>query len=348
LRLEPPNSFDYFPYMRELRGVTIPRLAVAGGVVIALSLTALPDARAATGNAAAAPAAAGAVRGLDVSAYQHTKGPIDWLRIARMGFTFAGVKASEGTYYSNPYYRSDTRAAAAAGLAVLPYVFANPRRAGGRATASFAVGVTGNLHGPGQLPFVIDLENDPYKKADDCYGRRVPVMIKWIAGFLSQAHRMTGKWPIIYTTAAWWQQCTGSTMQFRQDPLWVAAFGAPAPAVPSPWHQWAFWQYANNGSLPGLGHVDLDYYRPTGDLPTLRAPAKPESKKPGSKPKKPRGKTKKPKSHPKKPRSHPRPAGKPKPKKPEPKKPEPKKPEPKPKKPRPGKPGQKWVPRPKP
>jgi GH25 family lysozyme M1 (1,4-beta-N-acetylmuramidase) len=337
LRLEPLNGFDYFPYMSKLRWVTISRLAVAGGVVIALSLTAVPGARAAAGSAALAPAATGAVRGLDVSAYQHTKGPIDWLRIARMGFAFAGIKASESTYYSNPYYLSDARAARAAGLTVLPYVFANSRRAGGRATASFAVRVTGPLRGPGQLPFVIDLENDPYKKADDCYGRRVPVMIRWIAGFLSQAHRMTGKWPIIYTTAAWWQQCTGSTTQFRQDPLWVAAFGAPAPAVPSPWHQWAFWQYANNGSLPGLGHVDLDYYRPTGDLPTLRAPAKPEPKR---KPKKAKSNPKKAKSHPKPKPKKPKPKPKSKPKKPKPKP----KPKPKAKKWRPGRPDPKRKP----
>jgi GH25 family lysozyme M1 (1,4-beta-N-acetylmuramidase) len=332
--------------MSKWQGVTVSRLAVAGGVVIALSLTAVPGARAADGSAALAPAATGAVRGLDVSAYQHTKGPIDWLRIARMGFAFAGIKASESTYYSNPYYLSDTRAARAAGLAVLPYVFANPRRAGGRATASFAARVTGPLRGPGQLPFVIDLENDPYKKADDCYGRRVPVMIRWIAGFLSQAHRMTGKWPIIYTTAAWWQQCTGATTQFRQDPLWVAAFGAPAPAVPSPWRQWAFWQYANNGSLPGLGHVDLDYYRPTGGLPALSAPAKPKPKKAKSHPKR----KPKPKSKPKKPKSHPKPTSKPEKPKPKPTakpkhtaKPKPK-PKPKPKKSKPEKPNPKGKP----
>ncbi|HEY0938177.1 MAG TPA: GH25 family lysozyme, partial [Trebonia sp.] len=228
--------------------MTILRAAAAGSVAVALSLTAVPGARAAAGPGGLA---APAVRGLDVSAYQHQGPPIDWPRISRLGFNFVGIKVSEGTYYRNPYYLSDARSAAGAGLAVLPYVFADPRRAGGRATASFAASVTGTRRGQAQLPFVVDLENDPYKKADNCYGRRVPVMLEWITGFIAEARQLTGQWPVIYTTDAWWRQCTGATTRFGRSPLWLAAFGAADPSVPAPWHQWAFWQYADNGAVPG-------------------------------------------------------------------------------------------------
>ena len=255
--------------MNMSRAVTVLRATTAAGLTVALSLTAAPGARAAAGGPAGP-----AVRGLDVSADQHKGPPIDWLRISRLGFKFVGIKASEGTYYHSPYYQSDARAATAAGLAVLPYVFANPRRAGGRATASFAASVTGTLRGPARLPFVVDLENDPYQKADNCYGRRVPVMIEWITGFIAESRRLTGKWPVIYTTDAWWRQCTGATTRFRPSPLWLASFGTSVPSVPAPWHQWAFWQYADNGSLPGLDQVDLDYYRPTDGLPDLRGPGR--------------------------------------------------------------------------
>lgn len=258
------------------------RVTAAGGAALVLSLATAPGAHAApglpadpdTGAGAARPALARPlaplVRGLDVSSYQHGKRPINWLLLARHGIRFVAVKASEGTYYRNPYYQSDGREAVTAGLAVMPYAFANPARAGGAATARYAVRVTGSLRRPAQLPLVIDLENDPYRAGADCYGLNRRSMIGWIAGFVGQARALTGKWPVIYTGANWWRECTGATSRFRRDPLWLAAFGGTRPAVPSTWRHWTFWQYNNAGRLPGMGPTDLDYYQPTADLPALR------------------------------------------------------------------------------
>jgi GH25 family lysozyme M1 (1,4-beta-N-acetylmuramidase) len=268
LLLEARDCIDYVPYVKTLLRVTISHIAVVGGVAAALSLAAVPGARGAAAEPASPP-----VRGLDISAYQHTRAPIDWGRLADQGVRFIAVKVSEGTYYTNPYYPADARAAVAAGLGVMPYAFANPSRSGGAATASFAVRAVRAALKPGGLPLVVDLENDPYKKAADCYGVGIPAMISWITGFTARAEALTGKWPIIYTTADWWQECTGSTGQFRRDPLWLAAFGGTLPTVPSPWGHWTFWQYDNAGFLPGIGQTDLDYYQPTSGLPALRAPA---------------------------------------------------------------------------
>jgi GH25 family lysozyme M1 (1,4-beta-N-acetylmuramidase) len=248
-------------------------------MTLALALASAPGAHAAPGapagpQAAAAPArAAYPVRGLDISSYQHSRTPIDWRLLARHGISFVAVKVSEGTYYDNPYYRSDVRAAAAAGLAVLPYVFANPASAGGAPTARYAVRAAGgarSLRGPGRLPLVLDLENDPYRAGDDCYGLRSRRIIGWIAGFIGQARKVTGKWPVIYTSALWWRECTGATIRFRRDPLWLAAYGGTRPVVPPTWRRWTFWQYDDAGRLPGIATTDLDYYQPTGDLPALR------------------------------------------------------------------------------
>jgi GH25 family lysozyme M1 (1,4-beta-N-acetylmuramidase) len=275
--LKRKGSIDYFPCMNMLRRVTILRAAAAGGAAVALSCALVPDASAATAAPAAPMAPAQAVRGLDISAYQHTGQPINWRQLARDGLRFVSIKAAEGTYYVNPYYSPDSRAAAAAGLAVFPYVFANPAAAGGAPTARFAVGATGVRRGLA-APLVVDLENDPYKN-DNCYGLKPPAMTGWIAGFIGQVHALTGRWPVIYTTALWWQQCTGSSSRFGDDALWLAAFAAAPGAVPSPWRQWAFWQYADNGSLPGIGPVDLDYYRPTGGMPGLEPGAQRAAKK---------------------------------------------------------------------
>ena len=186
--------------------------------------------------------------------------------LATQGIRFVAIKASEGTYYLNPYYASDARAAAAAGLRVMPYVFANPGRNGGAATANFAARAVGTPARAARLPLVVDLENDPYKKATDCYGLGVPAMIAWIAGFTGRAKALTGEWPTIYTTADWWRECTGSTGRFPHDPLWLAAFGGTAPTVPSPWQ-------TGRSGIRQCRHAAGDRQHGPGLLPADRRPS---------------------------------------------------------------------------
>jgi GH25 family lysozyme M1 (1,4-beta-N-acetylmuramidase) len=296
--------------MNQLRRVTVLRATVAGSAAVMLLLgpaSAAGAVPAATANPGSRP-----VRGLDISAYQHRGKPINWRRLKGDGIKFAAVKLTESNYYSNPYYAADVRAANAAGMAVLSYVFANPADAFGKVTARFAFTRVRAAAVPVRLPLVVDLENDPYKKKHNCYGKNVPTIISWISGFLSEARDLTGKWPIIYTTAEWWRQCTRSTSAFHHDPLWLADYDSgAAPTVPSPWRQWTFWQYKNDGRLPGIGLVDEDYYKPSNGLPDLKPKKHKKHKKhkkakPKAKPKKHKSKkhkSKKPKKHPK-PKKH--------------------------------------------
>jgi GH25 family lysozyme M1 (1,4-beta-N-acetylmuramidase) len=272
--LQWPSGADYVPYMRLWRRVTACLLVLSFPVVTAVA------AHAATAASGTAP-----VRGLDVSSYQHLGRAINWRLLARGGMRFVAIKASEGTYYTNPYYASDARAAAAAGLAVLPYVFANPGRAPGAATARFGVAVAHYARdtADARLPLVADLENDPYAPGDhagDCYGLSVRRMVAWITAFTTETAKLTGQPPVIYTTAGWWQECTGNTALFRRDPLWLASYGTAAPSVPSPWPRWTFWQYSDNASVPGVGLTDLDFYQATAALPSLRPVANKSAKRP--------------------------------------------------------------------
>lgn len=198
-----------------------------------LSLGAVTGVSAATAGKGGQP-----VRGLDISAFQHKGKPINWRRLKADGIQFVAIKLTEGNYYANPYYASDVRAANAAGIADLSYVFANPADAFGKVTARFAYDAARAAAVPVRLPLVVDLENDPYKKKRNCYGKNVPTIISWISGFLREAKALTGKWPIIYTTDDWWRQCARSTGAFRHDPLWLADYdGGVVPPVPSPWRQ---------------------------------------------------------------------------------------------------------------
>jgi GH25 family lysozyme M1 (1,4-beta-N-acetylmuramidase) len=299
--------------MNTLRRVTVQRrwaslsarrtqcAVVAAGVAVTVLLTTVP---APAAGALGARSARRPLRGLDISAFQHARAPINWRMLARHGMQFVAIKVTEGTYYTNPYYRSDARAAARAGLAVLPYAFANPSKSGGAATAQFAVRAARYRRRSAALPLVVDLENDPYERSD-CYRTGVRRMVSWIAAFIARARKLTGKRPIIYTTDDWWRECTRSTSRFRSDPLWVAAWDISRPAVPSPWHRWAFWQYASDALLPGIGRTDLDYYQPVGGFSSLR----PEPKHKKARPKKNRKPKhhRKLKKHHRKPKKHHRP-----------------------------------------
>jgi GH25 family lysozyme M1 (1,4-beta-N-acetylmuramidase) len=206
------------------------------------------------------------VLGIDVSAYQHARGAvIDWRQVARAGVRFVAIKVTEGTYYTNPYYRADARAAIRMGLYVAPYVFANPYASGGARQASFALARTVYpLRGP-MLPLVVDLEPDPYTRQEHvnaCYGLNKKQMTGWITAFAAQTRRVSGRSPIIYTTASWWRQCTGNGVTLRRDPLWVAAYDISRPEMPAGWRSWTFWQYQKAARVNGItyrGGVDLSY-----------------------------------------------------------------------------------------
>jgi lysozyme len=80
----------------------------------------------------AAPAGA-FVTGVDVASWQHpgTSGttcgsPIDWYAVKNAGHSFAYIKATESTTYTNPCFAQDWQGAANAGLYRGAYHYARP------------------------------------------------------------------------------------------------------------------------------------------------------------------------------------------------------------------------------
>src|SRR6202000_1699906 len=95
-----------------------------------------------------------------------------------------------------------------------------------------------------------------------CYGMPATQLVGWISAFASEARRLTGQVPAIYTTASWWATCTGDSTAFSNDPLWVAGYGSGHPARPGAWRSWAVWQYSSAGTVPGIaarGSTDVSY-----------------------------------------------------------------------------------------
>ena len=204
--------------------------------------------------------------GVDVAADQHPGGAaIEWSRVAAAGYTFAAVKTTEGDYYTNPWYAGDAAGAAEAGLAVTGYHFAIPNVSGGAAQADFAVSHLGDAAGGRPRALAVDLEYDPYTAFDltnQCYGLSATQLIGWISAFTSEARRLTGQAPAVYTTAAWWGACTGDSTAFSNASLWVAGYGSGHPARPGAWRGWTVWQYTSAGTVPGIpasGSTDVSY-----------------------------------------------------------------------------------------
>lgn len=226
---------------------------------------------------------------MDVASFQHPSSSptIDWTSVAASGVKFAGIKVSEGGYYTNPYYagsttnnqEADAAQAVAAGLDVMPYVFANPYNStpvasGGNGTVvqQADLGASGiqassvKYSDPHMLPVVIDLENNPYGNSNQCYGLSASAMVTWISQFFTEIKAKLGttKTPIIYTTANWWNTCTGSSTAFSSYPLWLASYGVTNPALPAGWNNLTMWQYSASGTVPGIpgSNVDLDELGP--------------------------------------------------------------------------------------
>jgi GH25 family lysozyme M1 (1,4-beta-N-acetylmuramidase) len=222
--------------------------------------------------------AASPLQGVDVSCYQHYQQPgtcdtngaaIDWSQVAASGYAFAFIKATEATYYTNTYYASDSANAKAAGLKISAYAFANPyddpQDPNGTAVqqADYLLQNAGYSPDGNTLPLTLDIEYSPYGDGD-CYGLTQAQMVTWIGQFVGEIQKNIGKPPILYTTAGWWNECTGNTTQFAADPLWIAdlnSTGSPGPA--GGWSSWTFWQYTSTGTVNGIpasGNTDLDYF----------------------------------------------------------------------------------------
>ncbi len=210
------------------------------------------------------PAVAGYLTGPDVSSWQHPGGAaINWGQVAAAGHSFAFVKATEGpsalgrAMYRNPWFEADFGGAAGAGLYRAPYHFARPMLPLSTAAdqARYMISVTGLLNGPRDLPPVLDLEVtgglDPQSLAD------------WTVTFVQEIQRLTGRAPIIYTGPYFWRTAMADTTRLRDYPLWVASWtSASSPgALFGGWTSWAFWQYTDSGSAPGIpGSIDLNRF----------------------------------------------------------------------------------------
>ncbi|MFJ6081715.1 lysozyme [Streptomyces sp. NPDC092369] len=194
--------------------------------------------------------AASPPKGHDVSSHQKD---VDWSSAKAKGAEFVYIKATESTTYQNPYFGRQYDGARAAAIIRGAYHFALPNKSSGKTQAAYFVRHGGAWTADGRtLPPALDIEYNPYDSKKKCYGLSKAGMVGWIKSFSSEVKRLTGRRPVIYTTAHWWNLCTGGSDALAANPLWIARHDSPdTGALPAGWSYWTFWQYDNRGSLPG-------------------------------------------------------------------------------------------------
>ncbi|MFI0264501.1 lysozyme [Streptomyces sp. NPDC017056] len=200
----------------------------------------------------AAPAASAAVKpaGHDVSSHQ---GNVNWRDVRAKGGRFVYVKATESTWYRNPYFPRQYRGARKAGLLRGAYHFGVPNASSGRAQARHFLRSGGGWRADGRtLPPALDIEHNPYDREHACYGMSGTALVRWIKAFSNEVLRQTGRRPVIYTTARWWNGCTGGSRAFAAThPLWLAHWHGTPGKLPAGWAYPSIRQRAGSGALPG-------------------------------------------------------------------------------------------------
>lgn len=195
------------------------------------------------------------IPGIDIS---HWQVEIDWSEVKRAGVKFAFIKATEFPDKKTSLYIDDRlyenlKGASDNGIHWGPYHFF-------RTHIDPVIQAQAFVETVGQfssLPPVLDLE------LAGCKGERLNHKVRQ---FLEEVERLTKRKPIIYTSGGFWRPYMMHEKRVHADwarayPLWMAKYTSLWPIPIYPWTGWDFWQYTDNGKIPGVKtHVDLNWF----------------------------------------------------------------------------------------
>lgn len=213
------------------------------------------------------------ISGIDVSKWQPT---VDWAKVAGAGQAFAFAKASQSTW-TDALFTKHWAGIKAAGLLRGAYHFYAPDTPPLKQLETYLKALGDDL---GDFPPVLDIEaktDNPAQLAKDA--------LVW----LTEIEQRTGRKPIIYTAAWYWNSgmfIGGKYPEWAATyPLWVAAYpvaaGAPTleeiakgkykPLLPKSWTKAALWQYSEKGRVDGVvtdgkpANTDLNVFDGTAE-----------------------------------------------------------------------------------
>ncbi len=187
------------------------------------------------------------VLGVDVSYYQ---GEIVWPRVKGAGVVFAFIRAYDGTDVFDSEFHRNWTAAKKAGIERGAYQFFRPELSP-IDQADLMIKLL-RANGLGELPPVLDVEVSGGLSAQ-AVAERAKI---WVDRVRTQLRVE----PIVYTNPGMWR--IRPATELVAQPLWLAHYTTTCPELARPWQQWLYWQFTDNGRIPGItGPVDLDLRR---------------------------------------------------------------------------------------
>lgn len=240
--------------MRAILGLTIRKVVLALSVLV--GSFALQGAKTSSSSF---------LHGVDVSRYQQE---VNWEHVKESNITFAFMKATEGDFHKDPYFKRNWAHSKQHGIKRGAYHFFLPWVDVEEQLANFIGTVTLQ---PGDLAPVLDVETF----APDIPDAQIRKSIaRWLEGV--EAHY--GVKPIIYTYQLYYDRKMRG--HFTGYNFWIARYKNEEPST-HPKDKMAFWQYSEKGTVKGIASkVDLNWFY--GDIEALnqycvpaKAPASP-------------------------------------------------------------------------
>lgn len=181
--------------------------------------------------------------GVDVS---HHKGAIDWERVRADGISFAYLKASEGTGFTDPRFAENLRGAKSAGLRVSGYHYFT-LCSGGAAQAEHFLSVLGEQT---TMPPAVDVELigncDPGPPREQLLGE--------VRAFIETVEARTGTRMVVYLHPDLEDRYRIADELDRRQ--WVRSLGA------RPSREWWIWQKSDSARIDGIDSpADLNQLR---------------------------------------------------------------------------------------
>ncbi|TXK46746.1 lysozyme [Pontibacter qinzhouensis] len=199
------------------------------------------------------------LKGIDVSRWQHE---VDWHQVKEADITFAFVKASQSDCRQDPYFERNWQETKRVGIKRGAYHFFIPT-----VPAIEQVKIFKNLVRleAGDLPPVLDVEVAAASVSGEQFREQIRIWLEAIEDHY-------GMKPMIYSNQNFYRRWLKG--HFNDYSFWIARYNTAQPVL----HQtdkWAFWQYTDRGTLPGIkAAVDLNFF--PGDYETLHALCQPE------------------------------------------------------------------------
>ena len=208
------------------------------------------------------------IYGLDIS---HWNGVIHWSAINPADAAFVICKASEGRFYKDDVLAPNFAELERLNIIRGVYHFFRFTDVTAAQQVQNFLGCNIDFSKPGVLPPVVDVEWQSSETLNNYVRQNKAACLKMLRDWLVAVENQTGKKPIIYTAAGFWNDHLGNPDGFEDYPLWVASYGPSKPIMPGKWAKWQMWQFTGSGKVPGIpGNIDRNIFNgPLDDLKKL-------------------------------------------------------------------------------